>query len=57
MLNSTNHLRVVNNPSPDQNFGKKMCEAVEKKFLFQKPKNIPCSTKTQGGEVFQNYQL
>jgi len=44
-------------PYPGQNFEKKICEAVDKKFLFPKTKNIPSSTKTQSGVVFQSYQL
>jgi len=37
MLNSTNGERVLNSPLPDQNFGEKVCEVVEKKFFFPKP--------------------
>jgi len=31
-----NGYRVLNSPSPGQNFRKKLCEVVEKKFLFPK---------------------
>jgi len=36
--------------------GKKY-ELWRKNSSFQKPKNIPFSTKTQGEVVFQSYQL
>jgi len=37
--------------------GKKYVKLLKKNSSFQKPKNIPSSTKTQGGIVFQSYQL
>jgi len=37
--------------------GKKYVKLQRKNSSFQKPKNILSSTKTQGGGVFQSYQL
>jgi len=34
--------------------GKKYVKLQRKHYFFQKPKNIPSSTKTQGGVVFQS---
>jgi len=34
--------------------GKKYVKLKRKNSSFQKPKNIPSSTKTQGGVVFQS---
>jgi len=47
----------VNSPSPGQNFRKKSVYSKVIKFSIQKPKNIPSSTKTKGGDVIQSYQL